>query len=204
MITVYHLETSRSQRILWLLEELGVPYEVQRFARDPATGRASQAYRDIHPLGKSPVIRDGDLLLAESGAIVEYLIESHGGGRLAPPPGDPRRARYLHWCHFAEGTAMAFLVTGIVLGMAGDGAAPMRQVFEHEVQRILGYVGSELGDGPWLTGAEFSAADVMMGYVLETVESRGELASHPGLLAYVARLRERPAHRRATDAAAAR
>jgi glutathione S-transferase len=199
MITVYHLEHSRSQRILWLLEELGVPYEVQRFARDPS-GRAPQAYRALHPIGKSPLIRDGDLVLAESGAIVEYLLERHGGGRLQAPPGDPLRARYLHWFHFAEGTAMAFLMGEIVLGMAGDGAAPMRQVFEHEVRRILGYVASELGDDPWLAGTAFSAADVMMGYVLETVAERGELKQHPRLLDYVARMRERPAHRRAADA----
>jgi glutathione S-transferase len=197
MITVYHLEHSRSQRILWLLEELGVPYAVERFAREPATQRAPAAYRAIHPLGKSPVIRDGDLLLAESGAIVEHLLERHGDGRLAPRPGDPLRARYLHWFHFAEGTAMAFLMGQIVLGYAGDGAAPMQQVFAHEMQRILGYVALELGDGPWFTGAAFSAADVMMGYAIEAVAERGELADHPRLLEYVARVRERPAHRRA-------
>ena len=202
MITVYHLEHSRSQRILWLLEELGVPYEVQRFARDPS-GRAPQAYRALHPIGKSPLIRDGDLVLAESGAIVEYLLERHGDGRLQPPPGDPLRARYLHWFHFAEGTAMAFLMGQIVLGYAGDGAAPMRQVFEQEMQRILGYVAGEIRDDPWLAGSSFSAADVMMGYVLETVAERGELQGHPRLLAYVARMGERPAHRRAAAADAA-
>jgi len=202
MITVYHLEHSRSQRILWLLEELGVPYEVQRFARDPS-GRAPQAYRALHPIGKSPLIRDGDLVLAESGAIVEYLLERHGDGRLQPPPGDPLRARYLHWFHFAEGTAMAFLMGQIVLGYAGDGAAPMRQVFEQEMQRILGYVAGEIRDDPWLAGSSFSAADVMMGYVLETVAERGELQEHPRLLAYVARMGERPAHRRAAAADAA-
>jgi glutathione S-transferase len=202
MITVYHLGHSRSQRILWLLEELNVPYEVQRFTRDPS-GRAPQTYRALHPIGKSPLVRDGDLVLAESGAIVEHLLERHGAGRLQPPPGDPLRFRYLHWFHFAEGTAMAFLMGQIVLGYAGDGAAPMRQVFEQEMQRILGYVASELGDDPWLTGAAFSAADVMMGYVLETVESRGELKDHPTLLAYVTRVRERPAHRRAAAADAA-
>jgi glutathione S-transferase len=196
MITVYHLEHSRSERIVWLLEELGVPYQVERFARD-ASGRAPQAYRAIHPLGKSPVIRDGDLVLAESGAIVEHLLEQHAGGRLAPPPGDPQRARFLHWLHFSEGTAMAFVVTGIVLGFAGDGAAPIRDAFAGEVQRILAYVADELGDGPWLLGASFSAADVMLGYVLQTVDARGDLAAQPRLVDYVARLRERPPHRRA-------
>lgn len=202
MITLYHLEKSRSQRILWLLEELGLPYEVKRFARDPI-GRAPEEYRELHPIGKSPLIRDGDLVLAESGAIVEYLLERYGDGRLQPRPADPLRFRYLHWFHFAEGTAMAFLVTQIVLGYAGEAAAPMREVFEQEVQRILGYVEGEIGNDPWLAGASFSAADVMMGYVLETVAERGELQDHPRLLAYVARLRERPAHRRAAEADAA-
>ena len=172
---------------------------MQRFARDPS-GRAPAAYRALHPIGKSPLIRDGDLVLAESGAIVEYLLERHGNGRLQPPPGDPQRVRYLHWFHFAEGTAMAFLMGQIVLGYAGDGAAPMRQVFEQEMQRILGYVAGALGDDPWLAGTSFSAADVMMGYVLETVAERGEAQEHPRLLAYVARMRERPAHRRAAAA----
>jgi glutathione S-transferase len=199
MIVVYHLEESRSQRILWLLEELDVPYRVERFARD-ATGRAPEAYRRIYSLGKSPVIRDGDVVLAESGAIVEHLLERHGGGRLAPAQGDPSRPHFLFWLHFAEGTAMAFLVTGIVLGMATDGGGPIGGVFRAEVQRILGYVADELGDRPWLLGDEFSAADVMMGYVVDTAEKRGELADHPRLRAYVERLRERPAYVRAREA----
>ena len=203
MITVHHLESSRSQRVLWLLEELGVPYEVKRFARD-ATGRAPREYRDVHPLGKSPVIRDEDVLLAESGAIVEYLLERHGSGRLAPSPADPTRPRYLFWLHFAEGTAMAFIVTGIVLGMTPDGGGPMRDVFQTEVRRILEYVDGELGDGPWLLGGEFSAADVMMGYVVDVAERHGDLAGLPRLGSYVELLRARPAYRRAQEIGAAR
>jgi glutathione S-transferase len=198
MITVHHLEGSRSERVIWLLEELGVPYRVERFARDQ-TGRAPEAYRQVHPLGKSPVIRDGDVLLAESGAIVEHLLERHGAGRLAPPPGDPARPRFLHWLHFAEGTAMAFIVTGIVLGMTADKGGPMAGVFRREIRRILDYVDRELGDGPWFLGAEFSAADVMMGYVLDLAEKRGDLAELPRSRAYVERIRARPAHRRARE-----
>jgi glutathione S-transferase len=156
MITVHHLESSRSQRVLWLLEELGVPYEVKRFARD-ATGRAPKEYRDVHPLGKSPVIRDEDVLLAESGAIVEYLLERHGSGRLAPSPADPARPRYLFWLHFAEGTAMAFIVTGIVLGMTPDGGGPMRRL-QKEVQ-ILEYVDGELETGRLLGGGSRQRTD---------------------------------------------
>jgi glutathione S-transferase len=202
MIIVYHLESSRSQRVLWLLEELGAPYRVERFARD-ATGRAPAAYREVHALGKSPVIRDGEVLLAESGAIVEHLVERYGAGRLAPPPGDPARPRFLFWLHFAEGTAMAFLVTGIVLGMTPDGGGPMRDVFAKEVRRILEFVERELGDGPWLLGSDFSAADVMMGYVADVAARRGDLAGLPRLGGYVERLRARPAHRRAEEIAAA-
>jgi glutathione S-transferase len=204
MITLYHLESSRSVRVLWLLEELGLPYRVERFVRDPATGRAPKAYREVYSLGKSPAIRDGDVALAESGAIVEHLLERHGGGRLAPPPGDAKRPRFLFWLHFAEGTAMAFIVTGIVLGMAPQGGGPMRDVFQKEVRRILEYVEGELGAGPWLLGEQFSAADVMMGYVLDVAEQRGDLAELPRLRAYVERLRKRPAHRRAHEIAVAK
>lgn len=200
MIVVYHLAESRSERILWLLEELALPYRVETYARD-ATGRAPEAYRRIHALGKSPVIRDGDVVLAESGAIVEYLLERHGGGRLAPSRRDELRPRFLFWLHFAEGTAMAFFVTGVVLGLTSDGGGPIGQAFQSEIQRILGYVADELGDGPWLLGEEFTAADVMMGYVVDVAEKRGGLAEHPRLRAYVERLRERPAFVRARKAA---
>jgi glutathione S-transferase len=196
MITVYHLEHSRSQRILWLLEELDVKYQLERFARDP-TGRAPDAYRKTHPLGKSPAIRDGDLVLAESGAIVEYLVERYGNGRLAPPPGDPARARYLYWFHAAEGTAMLWIVVCIVLGMAGDATAPIRGALGGEITRFFDYMEREFGDGPYLVGASFSAADVMMGYVVEVAAEQGFLGEHPRLRAYLARLRERPAYRRA-------
>jgi len=196
MLTVYHLEKSRSERILWLLEELGVPYHLERFARD-ATGRASEAYRKVHPLGKSPAIRDGDVVLAESGAIVEYLLERYGEGRLAPAPGSPARARYLYWFHSAEGTAMLWIVVSIILGMAGDATAPLRSVLGGEIDRFFDYMEAELGDGPYLTGESFSAADVMMGYVADVADERGHLVNHPKLRAYLTRLRERPAYRRA-------
>jgi glutathione S-transferase len=200
MITVHHLAASRSRRIVWLLEELGVEYQIERYARDPGSGRASEAYRRLHPLGKAPVISDGDLVLAESGAIVELLVERYGEGRLAPPPGDPLRARYLYWMHFAEGTLMATFVTQIVLGMAGDGAEKVRERVQGEVRRNFAFVERELGAGPWLLGAGFSAADVMVGYVADIADRRDELADLNELRGYVARLRERPAFRRAAAA----
>ena len=200
MITVHHLAASRSRRIVWLLEELGAEYRIERYARDPASGRASDAYRRLHPLGKAPVVSYDDLVLAESGAIVELLVERYGNGRLAPPPGDPRRARYLYWMHFAEGTLMATFVTQIVLGMAGDGAVKVRERVQGEVRRNFAYLERELGAGPWLLGADFSAADVMVGYVADIAERRGELGDLAGLRGYAARLRERAAFRRAAEA----
>src|SRR4249920_636693 len=114
MITVHHLNNSRSQRVLWLLEELCVPYEVKRYQRDPVTMLAPPSLRAVHPLGKSPVITDGALTLAESGGIIEYVVERYGGGRLAPPPGTPERLRYSYWLHFAEGSAMPPLLLKLV------------------------------------------------------------------------------------------
>lgn len=202
MITVYHLNESRSQRILWLLEEMDVPYEIVRFERD-ATRRAPPELAQIHPLGKAPVIRDGDLLLAESGAIVEYLVERHGGGRLAPRPDTAAHATYLHWLHFAEGTAMLpllfdlFLTIGLIPG-GRDG--PLGGFVKQELGRQLDYVDAELGEKEHLLGA-FTAADVMMGFPLELADRQGHLEAHPRLRAYVERLRTRPAFARAQAAA---
>ncbi|MEN8158609.1 MAG: glutathione S-transferase [Myxococcota bacterium] len=202
MITVYHLNESRSQRVLWLLEELDLPYEIVRFERD-ATRRAPPELAEVHPLGKAPVIRDGELLLAESGAIVEYLVERHGGGRLAPRPETDAHAAYLHWLHFAEGTAMLpllfdlFLTIGLIPG-GKEGA--LGDFVKQEVARQLDYVDAELGDREHLLGA-FTAADVMMGFPLELADRQGHLAEHPRLRAYVERLRARSAFARAAAAA---
>jgi glutathione S-transferase len=202
VITVYHLNESRSQRILWLLEEMDLPYEIVRFERD-ATRRAPAELAAVHPLGKSPVIRDGELLLAESGAIVEYLVEQHGGGRLAPRPDTAAHATYLHWLHFAEGTAMLpllfdlFLTIGLIPG-GKDG--PLGGFVKQELSRQLDYVDAELGDKEHLLGA-FTAADVMMGFPLELAGRQGYLEAHPRLRTYIERLRARPAFARAQAAA---
>lgn len=202
MITLYHLDESRSQRIPWLLEEMDARFEVVRFERDAAR-RAPPELAEIHPLGKAPIIRDGDLVLAESGAIVEYLVERHGGGRLAPRPDTAAHAAYLHWIHFAEGTAMLpllfdlFLTIGLIPG-GRDGA--LGGFVKQELGRQLDYVDAELGDKEYLLGA-FTAADVMMGFPLELAAREGHLADHPRLVAYVERLRARPAFARAQAAA---
>ncbi len=202
MITVYHLNESRSVRILWLLEELDVPYEIVRFERE-ATRRAPEELAKIHPLGKAPVIRDGDLLLAESGAIVEYLVERRGGGRLAPRPDTAAHAHYLQWLHFAEGSAMLPLIFDLFMGMGlvpGGKDGALGGFVKQELARQLDFVQGELGEKQHLLGA-FTAADVMMGFPLELAERQGHLAAHPRLRDYVARLRARPAYVRAQAAA---
>ena len=202
MITVYHLNESRSLRIVWLLEEMDTPYQIVRFERD-ATRRAPPELADVHPLGKSPVIRDGDLVLAESGAIVEYLVERHGGGRFAPRPETAAYASYLHWVHFAEGSAMLPLLLDLFMAMGmipGGKDGLLGDFVKQELGRQLAYVDAELGGKAYLLGA-FTAADVMMGFPLDFAERQGHLASHPRLQEYVARLRARPAYARAQAAA---
>jgi glutathione S-transferase len=202
MLTVYHLNESRSVRVLWLLEELDVPYEIVRFERD-VTRRAPPALAQVHPLGKSPVIRDGELVLAESGAIVEYLVERHGGGRLAPRPDTAAWGLYLQWLHFAEGSAMLPLLVELftTMGLIPGGMGGMLGGFvKAEVAKQLDYLERELGDKDYLLGA-FTAADVMMGFPADLAERQGHLADRPRLLAWLARLRARPAYQRAQAAA---
>jgi glutathione S-transferase len=198
VVTVYHLNESRSLRILWLLEELDAPYQIERFERD-ATRRAPPELTAVHPLGKSPVIRDGDLVLCESGAIVEYLIERYAGGRLVPRPETAAWGRYLQWLHFAEGSAMLPLLLGLFLDMGlipGGKDGALAGFVAAELARQLDYIEQELGDKQHLLGG-FTAADVMMGFPLDLAERQGQLATRPRLLAYVARLRARPAYARA-------
>ncbi len=202
MLTVYHLNESRSVRVLWLLEELDVPYEIVRFQRD-ATRRAPAELAEVHPLGKAPVIRDGELVLAESGAIVEYLVERHGGGRLAPRPDTAAWGLYLQWLHFAEGSAMFPLLLELftTMGLIPGGKDGMLMGFvKVELAKQLDYLERELGDKEHLLGA-FTAADVMMGFPMDLAERQGHLAGRPRLLAWLARLRARPAYQRAQAAA---
>lgn len=214
MIVVHHLNNSRSQRVLWLLEELGLSYEIKRYQRDPQTMLAPAALREVHPLGKSPVLTDGALTLAESGAIVEYLVERYGKGRLIPPAGTPERLRYTYWMHFAEGSAMPPLVMKLVFDRLEKGPMPFfvrpvaralaarvkRGFIEPNLARQLDFMEGELGKSAWFAGAEFSAADVQMSFPLEAATVRGGLdAKRPRLMGFLARIRAREAYRRAIE-----
>jgi glutathione S-transferase len=214
MITVHHLNHSRSQRILWLLEELGLDYEIKRYERDPKTMLAPASLRAVHPLGKSPVITDGDLTIAESGAIVDYLIERYGAGRLAPAAGTAERLRYTYWLHYAEGSAMAPLLLKLVFDKIE--AAPMpffvkpiakaisgkakSSFINPQINQHLDYLEAELGKNPWFAGREFSGADIQLSFPLEAAAARGGLdAGRPRLMDFLKRIHARPAYQRAIE-----
>jgi len=214
MILVHHLNNSRSQRVLWLLEELGVPYEVKRYQRDAKTMLAPPALLAVHPLGKSPVITDGDLTVAESGAIVEYLVDRYGGGRLIPRIGTPERLRYTYWLHYAEGSAMPPLLLKLVFdrvaatrmpwpfgAMARRIAGSVQSAFiGPQLTRHLDFMESELALRPWFTGDAFTAADVQMSFPLEAAAARAGLnASRPQLMGFLGRIHARDAYKRALE-----
>ena len=214
MIVVHHLNNSRSQRVLWLLEELGLPYEVKPYQRDKKTMLAPPELRAVHPLGKSPVITDGGLTLAESGAILEYLADRYGAGRLAPAPGTPERLRYTYWMHFAEGSAMPPLLMKLIFDRIKSAPMPFfarpiaRKVADGalgsfvlpNLGRNLDFMEGELSKGEWFAGAQFSAADVQMSFPLEAARARGGLdAKRPKLMAWLDRIHARPAYQRALE-----
>jgi glutathione S-transferase len=208
MITVHHLNNSRSQRIIWLLEELGLNYDVKYYQRDPETMLAPAALRQVHPLGKSPVITDDDLTLAESGAIIEYLIERYGEGRFAPPLDVPERLRYRYWLHYAEGSAMPPLLMKLIFDkmeekspfllrpIVGATSQPVKSSFiEPQITTHLDYLESELGHYPWFAGNEFTAADIQMSFPIETAVEQGVLDhSRPKLMDWLDRIHARPAY----------
>ena len=212
MITVHHLNNSRSQRVLWLLEELSVPYEIKKYQRDPKTMLAPPELMQVHPLGKSPVITDGDLTVAETGAIIEYLTETHGRGRLVPAPGTPERRRWTYWLHFAEGSAMPqllmklvferikvtpmpFFIKPVARGMADKVLGLM---VEPNLKRQLDFMEAELGKREWFAGNEFSTADIQMSFPVEAAAQRAGLdASRPKLMAFLKRIHARPAYKKA-------
>ncbi|HEU4644419.1 MAG TPA: glutathione S-transferase [Burkholderiales bacterium] len=214
MIVVHHLNNSRSQRVLWLLEELGLPYEVKRYQRDRKTMLAPPELRAVHPLGKSPVIEDGGQVLAESGAIIEYLAERYGEGRLVPKAGTPERLRYRYWMHFAEGTAQPPLLLKLLFDRVETGPMPffVRPVaraiarrakgtyIQPNIERNLDFMEAELGQRAWFAGEAFSAADVQMSFPLEAAAVRGGLdARRPRLMGFLERIHARPAYRRAIE-----
>jgi len=201
MITVYHLETSRSERIIWLLEELELPYAVERFARESGM-MAPAAFKALHPRAKSPMIRDGELVLTESGAIIEYVIHRHAGGRLAVPPAAPEYARYVQWMHAAEGTVMTqfileLYVTRLIPGI--DPSLPIVAWTSGEGSRLVKYIDDELGSRPYFAGAAFTAADIMMTYCFGLLRGfmKRDLSPYRNILAYLDCIEQRPAYRKA-------
>ena len=214
MLTVHHLENSRSQRVLWLLEELGLPYEVKRYTRDKKTSLAPPELADVHPLGKSPVLSDGKTVVAETGAIVEYLLDKAGDDTLRPQRGSADGLRFTYWLHFAEGSAMPPLVMALIFNKIRTGPMPffarpiakaiankvMSGFVQPNIDKQLAFMEAELQARAWFAGEAFSAADIMMSFPLEAGASRGGLdARYPRLTDFLARSHARPAYQRALE-----
>lgn len=214
MITVHHLNHSRSHRVLWMLEELELLYELKRYERDPKTMLAPPELKAVHPLGKSPVITDGDLTLAESAAILEYLLERYANGRLMPAQGSDDYRRFRYWMHYAEGSAMPPLLLKLVFDRVASGPMPFfikpvaraiangahKAFIGPQLKTHLDYMEAELEKSPWFAGDSFSAADIQMSFPLEAARSRAGLdQSRPRLLAFLERIQQRPAYQRAVE-----
>jgi len=213
VIVVHHLNNSRSQRVLWLLEELKLPYEIKHYQRE-ASGLAPKSLEAVHPLGKSPVITDDGTTVAESGAILEYLVETHGNGRLVPAAGTPERLRYRYWMHYAEGSAMPPLLLKLIFDKVETGpmpffAKPIARAISAKVKasfitpnikRHLDFMEGSLKEGPWFTGKAFSAADIQMSFPVEAAAARGGLdKSRPRLVDFLKRIHARPAYQLALE-----
>jgi glutathione S-transferase len=217
MITVHHLNNSRSQRILWLLEELGLQYEIKPYQRDKQTMLAPPELRAVHPLGKSPVITEktasGELVLAESGAIIEHLADRYGAGKLAPAFGSPERLRYLYWLHFSEGTAQPPFLLKLLFDRIKSKAPllvrPIARAIADQalkgyvlpnIERNLNFMESELGKNEWFAGPQFSAADIQMSFPVEAARVRGGLdQTRPRLMAFLQKIHSRPTYLRAVE-----
>lgn len=212
MLTVHHLNNSRSQRVLWLLEELGADYEIVRYERDPNTMRAPEALRKVHPLGKSPVVSDDGLTVAETGAVVEYILQAHGGGRFTGPADPAGHWRYRHWMHYAEGSAMPPLLIKLLFGKMESDAPGFLKPFLKPVlakvnERFLGpelkahadYWEAAVKETGWFAGGEISAADIMMSFPVETAAARIGYQDRPALTDFLERIHSRPAYGRALE-----
>jgi glutathione S-transferase len=215
MITVHHLNNSRSQRVLWLLEELELPYDIVRYQRDAKTMLAPPALRAVHPLGKSPVITDQGRAIAESGAIIEYILEQHGQGRLEPAGGDDDRLRFRYFLHYAEGSLMPLMVMKLVFGSIPRAPMPFfvkpiakgvsegvqRKFLQPQTETHLKFVEAELAQRPWFAGADFSAADIQMSFPLEAASARAGLdpQRYPQISGWLTRIHARPAYQRALE-----
>jgi glutathione S-transferase len=212
MLTVHHLNNSRSQRVLWLLEELGTPYEIIRYNRQPNM-LAPPELRAIHPLGKSPVITDSGNTIAESGAIVEYLVKTYGNGRLIPPDNTPERLRFTYWLHYAEGSAMPPLLLKLIFLMLPKrapllmrpvvnaiAAKALNTLVDPQLKQHMAFWEGELSKSEWFAGSEFTAADIQMSFPLEAASARAGLEQgHPKAMAWLAKIHARPAYQRALE-----
>ena len=199
MITVHHLNESRSQRILWLLEELGVPYEIQFYWRDPHTKMAPAELQRVHPLGKSPIVTDDGRAIAESGAIIDYIIRHYGNGRLQPDPRSKDYDDYVYWLHYAEGSASLPFVIDPIAKSFGKMAAPLQRRVDRELDLNLRFIDHCLDGNEYLVGGELSAADVQMSFVGELAVNFMDSSAYPNLEAWVARFQARPAYREAVE-----
>jgi glutathione S-transferase len=211
MLTVHHLDNSRSQRILWMLEELGVEYEIVEYKRNKDTMLAPPALRAVHPLGKSPVVTDGGLTLAESGAILEYLVERYGNGRFVPPRDTPEYLRYRYWMHYAEGSAMPPLLLKLVASRIANAKVPFfvkpitrkiagsleSEFVDPQLELHFSYIAKELEATGWFAGDAFTAADVQMSFPIEAGAKRAGAESKPSIRDYLERIHARPAYQRA-------
>jgi glutathione S-transferase len=199
MIVVHHLNDSRSQRILWLLEELSLPYEIKPYFRDAATRLAPPELKAVHPLGKSPVVTEGGATVNESGAIIDYVLRHHGAGRLAPPTGTPEFEAHQQWLHYAEGSAMLPLMLFMYVARLGEAGAPLQPRIESELTNHLGYLEQSLAGRDYLMGPELTAADIQMSFVGEVAGAFGRFDAHPNIAAWVRRFQARPAYRKALE-----
>jgi len=200
MIEVHHLNNSRSQRVLWMLEELGTPYTIVHYQRDAKTRLAPPELKAVHPLGKSPVIRDGEQTIAESGVILEHLVERYGNGKFAPEKNTKAFDNYRYWMHYAEGSLMTPLLIKLYVSRLGDAAQAINQRMDDTVQIHLAFMEQELGTKTFLTGDELTAADIQLSFPVELIATQGKLDNqHLKVRSWLRRLHERPAYRRALE-----
>ncbi len=213
MITVHHLENSRSQRILWLLEELGVDYEIRQYKRDPETRLAPRELLEVHPLGKAPMISDGDVTIAESGAIIEYLVGKYDNGRLLPADDTPARQCYTYWLHYAEGTFAPLMTLSLIMGRVENAplpfflkpvskgiAAKVRDGYlRPNIERNLAFMESTLSRSTWFCGDNLTAADIQMSFAIEAAEVRADMSGTPKITGFLERMRARPAYQAALE-----
>jgi glutathione S-transferase len=214
MITVHHLNNSRSQRVLWLLEELGVKYEIKHYQRDSVTMLAPKSLKAVHPLGKSPVITDGDIVVAETGAIIEHILDRYGQGRLRPAAGTPDARLFTFFLHYAEGSAMPPLLLSLVFSKLSQPPAPLflrplgkaiekgvrAKFLDEQVSTHFDFCEAELAKRPWFAGPEFTAADIQMSFAIEAAKVRLGLETRPKLQAFLDRIHARPAYKKALEA----